>query len=160
MSVILIVICIAELFFKWSLYIVSLFIVAVVKFWLFFIFMMRASLIYRRICIWRYMLLARILCNGVGPFSHCKSKLSLEIIEAMVGKHRGSIPISQLQAILFGIVILLDCPLPKFKDHNELCDINGINFYVEVNAFDWAKNWTRLDDFILTKTIINLFLVF
>lgn len=61
----------------------------------------------------------------------------------MVGNHRGVVPISLLQAILFGIVILLDWPLDKFRELNKLYDLNGMYycisesyFYVDVKVHD------------------------
>lgn len=61
----------------------------------------------------------------------------------MVGNHRGVVPISLLQAILFGIVILLDWPLDKFRELNKLYDLNRMYycisesyFYVDVKVHD------------------------
>lgn len=61
----------------------------------------------------------------------------------MVGNHREMVPISLLQAILFGIVILLDWPLDKFRELNKLYNLNGMYycisesyFYVDVKVHD------------------------
>lgn len=61
----------------------------------------------------------------------------------MVGKYRGVVQISLLQALLFAVEILLDWPLDKFKILNEHYYINRIyycifesHFYVEVKAND------------------------